>query len=229
MFWERNLVSTDTAVATLAVDFFQGLKVPTVDAASLFAVFRNTYDRAVLSPAHSQEVRHETQARLSAVAFTVARTLQAYDADDIGAAVLDFFEYDRTKLNILNSSGLRDTLLPLLRFVKDPQTLTRLPHIYETYCDSSYSVFGSVPDAPSPEIDAWLWDIVRNPAAHGIQTDLDLGGVWKAMERRNVAGLLPYLRRIADGSEVPALAVSQENMPLAMRRYATDIIRRIER
>lgn len=229
-FWKQHLTSSDTAVATLALDFFQGLHESTMDAASLFAVFLNAYGRATQSPAQSEQSRYEIQRQLSSVASTVAWTLRTYDADSVGGIILDFIEDDRTKLNLMSVYGFQDTLLRVLRSVKDPQTLARIPDIYETYCEPRYQPFESVPVAPSPEIDAWLWSIVHDPVAHGIRTDLDLAGVWAAMERRNMEDLLPYLRRIADGSEMPPeVALNQENMPLAIRHYATDIIKRFER
>lgn len=155
-------------------------------------------------------------------------TLRTYNTDDIGAAILDFIEYDGTKLKILSRMEFQRIILPLLKSIEDPQSLARLPHVYEICCDSSYSVFETVPQAPSPELDAWLWDIVRDPVAHGVKTDLDIAGAWKAMERRKIDGLLPYLRRVADGSDVPTVAPTNEDLPLAIRGYATSIIQRIE-
>lgn len=219
-FWKQNLDSNDTAVATLAVFFFLRLTAPTVEASDLFAVFRRAYERATQSPAEAN--------RLYSVAVTLAMTLRTYNTDDIGAAILDFIEYDGTKLNVLSRKEFQGIILPLLRSIEDPQTLARLPYIYETYCDSSYSVFETIPHAPSPEIDAWLWEIVRDPVAHDVKTELDIAGAWKAMERRKIDGLLPYLRRVAEGSEIPAVASTNESMPLVIRSYATSIIERLE-
>jgi len=155
--------------------------------------------------------------KLYALVEPVARFIQLNEADEVGEILIDFIPYDAQMLNILGRGNVMLLWLQMLKQVSDPELLSRIPEVYEGYVLPHQSALRLVPLALSNPLDAWLWNIVRDPLAHGVETSRELNGVYRTMANRNADNFLPYSRGVVYGEIKPAVNIDGG---LSIRRYA---------
>lgn len=200
-FWTKAVASNDPGVAGLAMSFFESVDTSTLKVDALFDAFLNAYGRSSKWTNPSPEQRYESRQQMMGLAAELTTVLASLDANGVGGPILDLIEFDAGAAKLFDESEIRESFLALMQHVTDPVILARIPNAYDSFIRPGHTEFKLVPTAPSPEIDAWLWDITYNPAEHGVRDELQLAGVWTALANRKNAEVLPYLQKVVAGDQ----------------------------
>lgn len=228
--WTAALDLTSIPHVGLAIDYF---RLPTVghpDPLACFSAFIRVYDQLYAAKPMGFEKRDRSKSHLSYLAIAATREAHEQGVDKTGAMLMDFIEQDAAELRIVRDSGwgVSEYLLRALRELTDPVQIARTPRVYTHVGDLGLSEFELFPIAPSAELDAWLWRIVRDPERLGIRQPTALVGVWRALAKRGNEEFGNYLSAMMDGADMPVLSHSQYD-PVRMKRAASEALEIFDR